>query len=144
MTTSSPFSVKPLRAVQEERATQSGGLKRHLGSWQLMALGIGATVGAGIFVLSGVVAHSAGPAVVLSFLMAGIACSFAAVSYAEMSAALPVTGSAYTFAYATLGECIAWLVGWNLLLEYALGASLVARGWSGYMAGVLDDAGVWS
>lgn len=142
MTTSSPFSVKPLRAVQEERATQSGGLKRHLGSWQLMALGIGATVGAGIFVLSGVVAHSAGPAVVLSFLMAGIACSFAAVSYAEMSAALPVTGSAYTFAYATLGECIAWLVGWNLLLEYALGASLVARGWSGYMAGVLDDAGV--
>ena len=138
----STLSVKPLQAVHDEKACNSGGLQRHLGMWSLMAIGIGATVGAGIFVLSGVAAHDAGPAVVIAFLFAGIACTFSALAYAEMSAALPVTGSAYTYTFATLGEGFAWLVGWNLLLEYALGASLVARGFSGYCAALLKDIGV--
>lgn len=131
-----------MHAVRQETATSSGGLRRHLGAWDLTAIGIGATVGAGIFVLSGVVAHDVGPAVIITFLLAGLACAFSALAYAEMSAALPITGSAYSYTYATLGEGMAWLVGWNLLLEYVLGSSLVARGWSGYLAGMLGDLGV--
>lgn len=142
MSARSPFSVKSLQAVQQEAASRSGGLKPSLGFTDLMAIGIGATVGAGIFVLSGVAAQEAGPAVVVSFALAALACAFSALAYAEMGAALPVTGSAYAYVYASLGEVIAWMVGWNLLLEYALGASLVASGWSGYLVGVLRDIGV--
>ncbi len=142
MSAHSPFSVKSLQAVHQEAVARSGGLKPSLGVIDLMAIGIGATVGAGIFVLSGVAAHEAGPAVVVSFSLAALACIFTAFAYAEMGAALPVTGSAYAYVYASLGEVIAWMVGWNLFLEYALGASLVASGWSGYMAGVLRDLGV--
>lgn len=141
MASHSPLAVKPLSRVLEESASRSGGLKPTLGSLDLLAIGIGATVGAGIFVLSGVAAREAGPAVVLSFLLAAVGCAFAAFSYAELGAALPVTGSAYAYVYASLGEIFAWIVGWNLLLEYALGASLVANGWSGYLQGVLTDLG---
>lgn len=128
--------------MQREVESRSGGLKASLGATDLMAIGIGATVGAGIFVLSGVAAHEAGPAVVISFALAALACGFSAFAYAELGAALPVTGSAYAYVYASLGEIMAWVVGWNLLLEYALGASLVASGWSGYLVGVLRDLGV--
>jgi APA family basic amino acid/polyamine antiporter len=117
-------------------------LKATLTALDLLAIGIGATVGAGIFVLSGVAARQAGPAVVLSFMLAALGCAFAAFAYAELGAALPVTGSAYAYVYAALGEVFAWVVAWNLLLEYALGASMVAGGWSGYLKGVLSDLGV--
>jgi APA family basic amino acid/polyamine antiporter len=100
----------------------------------LTTLGIGAIIGAGIFVLTGhAAAANAGPAIMLSFILGGIVCAFAGLCYAEMASTVPIAGSAYTYAYATMGEFLAWIIGWDLVLEYALGATTVAIGWSGYV-----------
>jgi APA family basic amino acid/polyamine antiporter len=112
-------------------------LHRSLGAFQLMMLGVGAIIGTGIFVLTAVGAERAGPGLMLSFVIAGVVCAFAALAYAELAAMVPVAGSAYTYSYAVMGEAIAWLVGWNLILEYAVSAAAVAVGWSGYMNGFL-------
>jgi APA family basic amino acid/polyamine antiporter len=118
-------------------------LKRVLGAPDLMLLGIGAIIGTGIFVLTGQAAAAhAGPAVVLSMIVAGVASALAAICYAEFAAAVPVAGSAYTYGYATLGELVAWVIGWDLVLEYALGAATVAVGWSGYVVSLLADFGI--
>jgi APA family basic amino acid/polyamine antiporter len=118
-------------------------LKRTLTAINLVALGIGAIIGAGIFVLTGnAAAENAGPAISISFVLSGIACGFAGLCYAEMASSVPVAGSAYTYAYATLGEIVAWIIGWDLVLEYSLGATTVAIGWSGYVVSLLQDFGV--
>lgn len=115
------------------------GLKRSLGMWNLIALGIGCIIGAGIFVLSGhAAANSAGPAVILSFVAGAIVCVFAGLCYAELASSVPVAGSAYTYSYASMGQFIAWIIGWDLILEYALGATTVAIGWSGYVVSFLN------
>ncbi len=118
-------------------------LKRALGATNLTALGIGAIIGTGIFVLTGTVAaQNAGPAVVLSFVLAGVASIFAALCYSEFASLVPMAGSAYTYGYATLGEVFAWIIGWDLILEYALGAVTVSIGWSGYVVSFLHDIGI--
>jgi APA family basic amino acid/polyamine antiporter len=118
-------------------------LRRSLSAFNLVALGIGAIIGAGIFVLTGhAAAAHAGPAILLSFVLAGIACAFAGLCYAEMASTVPVAGSAYTYAYATMGEFIAWIIGWDLILEYVLGATTVAIGWSGYVVSFLKGLGI--
>jgi basic amino acid/polyamine antiporter, APA family len=118
-------------------------LKRSLSALNLVALGIGAIIGAGIFVLTGhAAAANAGPAITLSFVLGAIACAFAGLCYAEMASTVPIAGSAYTYAYATMGELIAWIIGWDLILEYALGATTVAIGWSGYVVSFLKDLGI--
>ena len=118
-------------------------LKRTLTATNLVALGIGAIIGAGIFVLTGnAAAENAGPAISVSFVLGGVACGFAGFCYAEMASTVPVAGSAYTYAYATLGEIIAWIIGWDLILEYSLGATTVAIGWSGYVVSLLHDFGI--
>ena len=128
---------KSVEQLQAE-AGQRGDFRRVLGLWQLTAIGIGAIIGVGIFVLAGQqAAANAGPAVVLSFLIAGIGSACAALSYAEFSGMIPVTGSAYTYGYAVLGELVAWIIGWDLLLEYALIVAVVAIGWSGYVQALL-------
>jgi APA family basic amino acid/polyamine antiporter len=127
-------SVEQCLALAEKK-----GLRRSLGALQLTMLGIGAVIGTGIFVLTAVGAERAGPGLMLSFVIAGVVCAFAALAYAEMSAMVPVSGSAYTYSYAVMGEFIAWIVGWNLILEYAVSAAAVAVGWSGYMAGLLQS-----
>src|SRR5262249_49124121 len=118
-------------------------LKRTLSASNLVALGIGAIIGAGIFVLTGhAAAANAGPAIVLSFALGAVACAFAGLCYAEMASTVPIAGSAYTYAYATMGEFIAWIIGWDLILEYALGAITVGIGWSGYVVSFLRDVGI--
>jgi APA family basic amino acid/polyamine antiporter len=118
-------------------------LKRTLSALNLVALGIGGIIGAGIFVLTGhAAASNAGPAVALSFVFGGVACAFAGLCYAEMSSTVPISGSAYTYAYATLGELVAWIIGWDLILEYAVGATTVAIGWSGYVVSLARDFGL--
>ena len=138
------LATKPLEMILEESA--EGGehsLKRALGATNLITLGIGAIIGAGIFVLTGAAAAQyAGPAIVLSFILAGIACAFAGLCYSEFAALIPIAGSAYTYGYATLGEIFAWIIGWDLILEYAFGAATVASGWSGYVNSFLQDYGV--
>src|SRR6201994_2274394 len=135
------FAVKPLKALMHEAEDEGGsGLKRALGPVNLITLGIGAIIGAGIFVLTGqAAANYAGPAVMLSFVLAGITCAFAGLCYAEFASLIPIAGSAYTYGYATLGEFVAWIIGWDLVLEYAFGAATVASGWSGYFVGLLED-----
>src|SRR5262245_60292687 len=124
--------TKPLSLLLEEMAGEHR-LRRVLGPVQLSALGIGAIIGTGIFVLTGIAAHDkTGPALMLSFVVAGLACIFAALCYAEFASMVPVAGSAYTYAYATLGELLAWIVGWDLVLEYAVASATVAHGWSHY------------
>ena len=114
-----------------------------LGAVDLTMLGIGAIIGTGIFVLTGQAAAAhAGPAVVLSMIIAGLASALAAICYAEFASSVPVAGSAYTYGYATLGELVAWIIGWDLVLEYALGAATVAVGWSGYVVSFLADVGI--
>ncbi|PKL81483.1 MAG: amino acid permease, partial [Ignavibacteriae bacterium HGW-Ignavibacteriae-3] len=114
-------------------------LKRVLGKWGLTSLGVGAIIGAGIFVMTGVGAKEyAGPALALSFVIAGIGCTFAALCYAEFAAFIPVEGSAYAYSYATMGELLAWIIGWDLILEYGMAASAVAVGWSGYLSKFLN------
>src|SRR5262245_21380127 len=125
--THSMFSRKPLALLLEEMKSENR-LRRVLGPWQLTALGVGAIIGAGIFVVTGVAAHNvAGPALMVSYVMAGAACVFAALCYAEFASMVPVAGSAYTYAYATLGELFAWIIGWDLVLEYAVGSATVAN-----------------
>src|SRR6185437_8354301 len=134
-------SITVLRA--EADAVNERSLKRHLGVLNLITLGIGAIIGAGIFVLTGqAAALHAGPAVPLSFILTGIACAFAGLCYAEMASAVPVAGSAYTYSYATMGEFVAWIIGWDLVLEYAMGAATVGVGWSGYFVSLLDYLGI--
>lgn len=136
------FSTKSINFLMKESSDEHG-LKRTLGKWNLMMLGIGAIVGAGIFVLTGqAAAQYAGPAIVISFVVAGLACAFAGLCYAEFASMIPIAGSAYTYAYATLGQFIAWTIGWDLVLEYLFGASTVAVGWSGYVVSFLNDFGV--
>jgi APA family basic amino acid/polyamine antiporter len=113
-------------------------LKKDLSAWDLTVLGIGVIIGTGIFVLTGIAAATkAGPAVALSFVAAGIACALAALCYAEFASTVPVAGSAYTFSYASLGEVIAWIIGWDLVLEFALGAAAVSVGWAKYFSSVI-------
>lgn len=122
---------------------ESKGLKKSLTAIDLVLLGIGCIIGTGIFVLTGVAAAKyAGPGLMLSFVLSGLACAFAALAYAELAAIVPIAGSAYTYSYAALGEVIAWIVGWNLILEYSVGASAVAAGWSGYVVGLLKSGGI--
>ena len=129
--------------AQVQRETEASELKRTLGPWNLVFLGIGCIIGAGIFVRTGnAAALHAGPAVLLSFLIAGIVCALAGLCYAELSSALPVSGSAYTYSYTTIGEFAAWVMGALLLLEYGLAASVVAVGWSGYVVSLLRDFGL--
>lgn len=133
------FTRKPLSMLLTE-AKEAGehSLKRTLGPFQLTALGVGAIIGAGIFVLSGLGAHYAGPGLMLSFVLSGLGCAFAGLCYAEFAAMIPLAGSAYTYAYATLGELFAWIIGWDLTLEYAMGASTVSSGWSNHFIELLD------
>src|ERR687894_2295436 len=115
-------------------------LKKALGPIDLLVFGIGVIIGTGIFVLTGVAAATyAGPAISLSFVFSGVACALAALCYAEFASTVPVAGSAYTFSYAALGEVIAWIIGWDLLLEFTVGAAAVSAGWSGYFASILDN-----
>src|SRR6059036_4097884 len=130
---------KPLHMLMEEaRETGEHSLRRTLGPVQLTALGVGAIIGAGIFVLSGLGAHYAGPGLTLAFVLSGFGCAFAALCYAEFAAMIPLAGSAYTYAYATLGELFAWIIGWDLTLEYAMGASTVSSGWSNHFIELLN------
>ncbi len=133
------FATKTLTSLLAE-AAESGqhSLKRTLGAFQLTALGVGAVIGAGIFVMSGLGASMAGPGLMLSFVLSGTGCAFAALCYAEFAAMIPLAGSAYTYAYATLGELFAWIIGWDLTLEYAMGASTVSSGWSNHFIELLE------
>ncbi len=141
---SSLLRVKPMSMLSQEAGEQGEHtLKRSLGAVNLITLGIGAVIGAGIFVLTGqAAALYAGPAVALSFVLAGITCAFAGLCYAEFASIIPIAGSAYTYGYATLGELVAWIIGWDLVLEYAFGAATVASGWSGYFNSLLQQIGI--
>jgi APA family basic amino acid/polyamine antiporter len=133
------FATKTLTSLlAESKETGEHSLKRTLGVFQLTALGVGAVIGAGIFVMSGLGASMAGPGLMLSFVLSGTGCAFAALCYAEFAAMIPLAGSAYTYAYATLGELFAWIIGWDLTLEYAMGASTVSSGWSNHFIELLD------
>jgi APA family basic amino acid/polyamine antiporter len=138
------FATKSIEQIKVEQLGQGeGGLKRVLGPTQLVMLGVGAIIGTGIFVLTGqAAAANAGPAIVISMLLAGLTSVLAALCYSEFAATVPVAGSAYTYAYATLGEFIAWIIGWDLILEYALGAATVAVGWSGNFVTLLHQLGI--
>lgn len=132
------FVKKPMEVLMAEASDSEKGLKRTLGSGSLVALGIGAIIGAGLFSLTGIAAaENAGPAVTLSFVLAALGCAFAGLCYAEFASMIPVAGSAYTYSYATMGEFVAWIIGWDLVLEYALGAATVAVSWSRYLLELL-------
>src|SRR5499426_506854 len=134
-------SMETLRA--EAAASGEHTLKRALGPTNLVTLGIGAIIGTGIFVLTGQVAATrTGPAIVLSMVIAGVVSALAGLCYSEFASSVPIAGSAYTYGYATIGEFIAWIIGWDLILEYALGAATVAVGWSGYLVSILHDFGI--
>lgn len=139
-------SVHTVKSFEQIILTSEAGeykLKRALGPWNLVGLGIGAIIGAGLFSLTGIAAaENAGPAIVLSFLIAAIGCAFAGMCYSELAAMLPVSGSAYTYAHATLGELVAWIIGWSLVLEYALGAATVSVSWSSYVVDLFDSFGL--
>ena len=132
---------KPMSAYEAD--IKNNQLKRVMGKWSLTAIGIGGIIGGGIFVLTGTAAHyHAGPALALSFVVAGIGCVFAALCYSEFASMLPVEGSAYAYAYGTIGELFAWIIGWGLILEYAMGAMTVAVSWSGYFNKLLHLFGI--
>ncbi len=136
------FRIKSISQLMNETDSSHGGLKRTLNATNLTTLGIGAIIGAGIFVITGqAAAQYAGPAIVISFIIAGIACAFAGLCYAEFASMIPIAGSAYTYAYSTLGEFLAWIIGWDLILEYLFAASTVSVGWSGYVVSFLKDFG---
>lgn len=137
------FAVKPLSRILEEAESGEHSLKRTLTATQLVALGIGAIIGAGLFSLTGpAAALHAGPAIMLSFVVAAVGCAFAGLCYSEFATMIPVAGSAYTYSYATMGELFAWIIGWDLVLEYAVGASTVATSWSRYLVSLLRDFGI--
>ncbi len=141
MKSPSLFERKSISELHEEAEGQS--LKRALGAGNLIALGIGAIIGAGLFSLTGVAAAQyAGPAVALSMVVAAIGCAFAGLCYSEFSCMIPVAGSAYTYAYTTMGEWLAWIIGWDLVLEYAVGAATVSISWSGYVVSLLNEFGI--
>lgn len=133
------FVRKPLQQLFAEAAETDKGLKKTLGPWSLIALGIGAIIGAGLFsITGGAAANNAGPAITLSFVVAGLGCAFAGLCYAEFASMIPIAGSAYTYSYATMGEFIAWIIGWDLVLEYAVGAATVSISWSRYFGRFLE------
>jgi basic amino acid/polyamine antiporter, APA family len=137
------FRTKSIEQLVGDVEHGSKALKRSLSAWDLTLLGIGAIIGTGIFVLTGTAAaNQAGPAITLSYMAAGLACAFAALCYAEFASMIPIAGSAYTYAYATLGELVAWMIGWDLILEYAVGSMTVAIGWSGYMQRLMAGFGI--
>jgi basic amino acid/polyamine antiporter, APA family len=137
------FRTKSIEQLVGDVEHGDRSLRRSLSAWDLTLLGIGGIIGTGIFVLTGTAAaNQAGPAITMSYLAAGLACAFAALCYAEFASMIPIAGSAYTYAYATLGELVAWMIGWDLILEYAVGAMTVAIGWSGYMQGLLMGVGI--
>jgi len=139
-----PYTArKSIPEIIASADTGSVGLRKSLGPFSIIAMGIGAIIGAGIFVLTGTAAAQyAGPALVLSFVLGGIACAFVGLCYAELAAMIPVSGSSYTYTYATLGELMAWIIGWDLILEYTMGAATVAVGWSGYAQSLLSSLGL--
>jgi basic amino acid/polyamine antiporter, APA family len=132
-----PFATKPTEQLIE--AAEGTRLNRAVGALDLSALGIGAIIGTGIFVIIGEAIAESGPALVISFLLAGITCIFSALAYAELASSLPVSGSAYTYAYATMGEALAWIIGWDLILEYGVSVAAVAVGWGAYFTTLLDS-----
>jgi len=135
------FRTKSIESIIDGAKKKS--LKKTLGAFDLVLLGVGCTIGTGIFVLTGIAAaEHAGPAISISYFLAGLACMFAGLAYAELAAMVPVAGSSYTYSYAVLGEFVAWLVAWGLILEYTVGASTVAAGWSGYFVGILKSGGI--
>jgi APA family basic amino acid/polyamine antiporter len=136
------FRRKSAQVLLAEAGHEAGGLRRVLGAFDLTLLGIGAIIGAGIFVLTGVGASYAGPGLILSFVMAGFACAMAALCYAEFAAMIPIAGSAYSYSYATMGELIGWIIGWDLVLEYAVASAAVASGWSHYLSVILAGIGI--
>ncbi len=137
------FIRKPMNQVMHESDGEVHSLKRTLGAGNLVALGIGAIIGAGLFSVTGIAAgEHAGPAVLLSFLIAAVGCAFAGMCYSELAAMIPIAGSAYTYAYATMGELIAWIIGWDLVLEYTVGAAAVSVSWSRYVTSFLSDTGI--
>src|SRR6476469_2091086 len=134
------FTTKSIATLRAD--AESNTLRRALGPLNLTTLGIGSIIGTGIFVLTGTAAsQNAGPALVISMVIAGIACAFAGLCYAELASMIPVAGSAYTYAYATVGEVFAWIIGWDLILEYALSMSTIAVGWSGYFVSLMRCLG---
>ncbi|MDA8325561.1 MAG: amino acid permease [Nitrospiraceae bacterium] len=134
---------KTLESIQEEAFDETHSLRRSIGPVNLILLGVGVIIGAGIFVLTGqAAAQNAGPGIVISFLLSAVACGFSGLCYAEFASMLPIAGSAYTYAYATLGQFLAWIIGWDLILEYTLGATTVSIGWSGYFLSFLKDIGI--
>ena len=134
------FSTKPVDALVADTEDANHSLERSVGLLDLSALGLGAIIGTGIFVILGEAIGDAGPAIVLSFVLAGVTCAFSALSYAELASTIPVAGSAYTYSYATMGELIAWIIGWDLILEYGVSVAAVAVGWGGYLNELLDSA----
>src|SRR5687768_10984231 len=138
------FRTKSIEGLlAESRTTGAGTLRRTLGAWSLVALGIGAIIGAGLFVrTAAAIADRAGPSVTIAFLVAGLGCTFAGLCYAEFASMIPVAGSAYTYSYATMGELMAWIIGWDLVLEYAVGAATVAIAWSEYLNNVFAFFGI--
>ncbi len=134
------FTTKPTKAIVAESEEQGHQLRRVVGLLDLSALGLGAIIGTGIFVIIGEAITATGPSILLSFVLAGITCAFSALSYAELASAIPVSGSAYTYAYATLGELVAWIIGWDLILEYGVSVAAIAVGWGQYFNELLDSA----
>src|SRR6188508_2649485 len=132
------FATKPVDRLVADTEDESSQLKRAVGLLDLTALGIGAIIGTGIFVILGEAIGDAGPAIILSFVLAGITCAFSALAYAELASSIPVSGSAYTYAYATMGELVAWIIGWDLILEYGVSVAAVAVGWGGNLNEFLD------
>ena len=137
------FIRKTLAELEEQADSNHNALKRHLTATNLTLLGVGCVIGAGIFVLTGTAAAlHAGPAVALSFIISAFGCLLAGLCYAEFASMIPVSGSAYTYGYATMGEFVAWIIGWDLILEYLFGSATVAVGWSGYVTSFFADFGI--
>src|SRR4051794_31214069 len=137
---SSIFAIRDVHDLTTETEEAGHQLKRSVSAVQLTAMGVGAIIGTGIFVVIGKGAGIAGPAVILSFILAAVACTFSALSYAELASSIPVSGSAYTYSYATMGELVAWIIGWDLILEYGVSVAAVAVGWGGNVNAFLDAA----
>jgi APA family basic amino acid/polyamine antiporter len=137
-TETGPFARKPARQLVEETG-DGGGLRKAVGALSLTAMGLGAIIGTGIFVIIGEAISLSGPAIILSFALAGLTCVFSALSYSELASTIPVSGSAYTYSYATLGELVAWIIGWDLILEYGVSVAAIAVGWGGYLQSLVES-----